>query len=568
MKWLCKCGCGEQVSKRVDGDSGMGARYQRKPTACSATNRKSHITAAVKIKLDTAEYLKNAERAIMDLQASSEEGYRENLRQIKDVQPKDILGPMEALGFGRHGKALVDAWQRGDDATFGKLYAEVLRAQTKVELSMEQHELWWETSQKLHVVQDHLDNISGRDGFFTKEQARDEVKRLQRAVPGEMAKVAKDVQGAIKRIDWWNGSGVRIVPRVSHDEFGPSYTADPSSASIYVGPADFTYFGAKQLDDVLDAGDSDFFRESSVEQDYFNLVRELRQPGSTSKPGKLLKLYTARPLKDRKTLEKSARQKSLPNNLFLTDSLREAEGYAAEYPPRDIWKIWIYEKYVTETQRRGGMAAGNYQTMGPRGRAPIKQMEILQEATARLDQGMRIAVGQTWVSSKGISYEIVSYHDGMFHVEINGRDGHVTASPSPWLFHERKLRRLIKADRLSLYDASSKIDQIAERLDHRGHETLAAALDQIALEYVEGRQPKKAKQERVRRANEDLLSLQKELEEADDPEVSEDLLEDIQNTQDILDEDGPRVPSPHEVTRPGNIANEPPRLSEPTVISK
>lgn len=340
----------------------------------------AEMLAAVTVRVDLAKYKDLLAQQIADLQSSSEDSYFENLEKIKGVKPDDIAGPLKKVGQEKVAKQFIDAWQSGDSDEFDKLYAQFLRDNLHVD-DAETRDTLYNVSQKLRVIQDHLYSLTrGGGNYYTAEQADEDEARLIKETAKNMGKVLQEIKAAIKRIDWWNGSRITIKPRFSSSEFGGyDFTSPASSASIYVGEeADFTYFGPKELDDVLEVGDPDFFRDKGIEQDYFNLVKEMRAPGSTSKPGKLLKLYTARPTKDRKQLEKAAAQKKLPNNIFLTDSLREAEGYAQEYPPRDVWMVKIFERYVTTTQERGGMAAGNYQTMGPGGQAPIKDMQLLQ----------------------------------------------------------------------------------------------------------------------------------------------------------------------------------------------
>jgi hypothetical protein len=95
-------------------------------------------------------------------------------------------------------------------------------------------------------------------------------------------------------------------------------------------------------------------------------VKELEQPGATSK-GKTLVLYTARPAKDRKQFEGA---KKLPVGLFLTSTLNDAEGIGSDFGGRDIWKVWIDDRYLMQMLNAGGVR--HYQVVG-REPAPMKR---------------------------------------------------------------------------------------------------------------------------------------------------------------------------------------------------
>jgi hypothetical protein len=103
------------------------------------------------------------------------------------------------------------------------------------------------------------------------------------------------------------------------------------------------------IDDVIDGGDEDFFSSPQVQADYFNLINELKKPGSTSR-GKTLTLYTARPKADRERYLKSP---SLPVNVFLSNTYDHVEGIARDLATkegeRDIWKVRIDSRYLTQT---------------------------------------------------------------------------------------------------------------------------------------------------------------------------------------------------------------------------
>jgi len=136
----------------------------------------------------------------------------------------------------------------------------------------------------------------------------------------------------------------------------------------------FTYFGPREVDDVLDAGDSDFFDDQDVEIAYFQLVNEIRQPGSTLKAGKPTTVYTARPAKDRRIYQGV---KAVPSGIFVTNSPDRAEGFGREFggtEGRDLWKIVVDSKNLVQTLKSG--RTRDYQIVG-KGKVPIKSIERL-----------------------------------------------------------------------------------------------------------------------------------------------------------------------------------------------
>lgn len=164
------------------------------------------------------------------------------------------------------------------------------------------------------------------------------------------------IQKSISQIPSWNQSPILIEPEANYNEFNSISTEATDSALITVGNGEmspqFSLFRDDNqgiiIDDVIEGGDEDFFTTSELQADYFSLINELRNPGSTSK-GKILTLYTARPKKDR---EQFLQQKTLPQNVFLSNSLNHVEGLANDLSSsetRDVWKVRINSKYLTNT---------------------------------------------------------------------------------------------------------------------------------------------------------------------------------------------------------------------------
>lgn len=155
---------------------------------------------------------------------------------------------------------------------------------------------------------------------------------------------------AIGRITNWNNSIITIIASPAVD-YSNRPTLDATNHAI-ISFAEQTYFsmslhdGKIEIDEVLDAGEEDFFASPEMEADYFSLINEIRNPGVSSKE-KMLTLYTARPKTDRNYYLHAT---SLPKNIFLTNDYDHAEGLATDLGgERDIWKVRINSKYLTQT---------------------------------------------------------------------------------------------------------------------------------------------------------------------------------------------------------------------------
>ncbi len=136
----------------------------------------------------------------------------------------------------------------------------------------------------------------------------------------------------------------------------------------------FTYFGPREVDDVLDFGDRDFFKNDEDAADYFKLVQAIRDPSSVKKSGKAVTVYTARPVKDRRIYDNA---KGVPTGIFVTTSADRAEGFGRELggtEGRDLWKIKISDKNLVRTLKTGRVS--DYQVVG-KGKVPVLDIERL-----------------------------------------------------------------------------------------------------------------------------------------------------------------------------------------------
>lgn len=203
-----------------------------------------------------------------------------------------------------------------------------------------------------------------------------------------MVDIAAKIKSAIGNIEHWSGSSILIEPHYSkksayRDEDMSLDPIDSASVHIFKGSMtgsyapDFTWFGSVgsgfELDDVLDAGDKDFFTDPSLEADYFSLVNELRHPGRSG--NKILKLYTARPKQDRKIYVDS---REVPSGIFLTSRYDSAVGIGQDLSGgvgRDIYLVKISEKHLIKTLDTPGEK--QYQAFSREGFVPIVSIEMI-----------------------------------------------------------------------------------------------------------------------------------------------------------------------------------------------
>lgn len=211
-----------------------------------------------------------------------------------------------------------------------------------------------------------------------------EIPKLQAIVQERSVQAAQTVADALERAiaaAAWKGSPVTVEADIP----GPDSTSDDWAAiaglhvkvgrdvSKYEGAPTFTlFFDPIQVDDVIEGGDTDFFRNAAEQADYFTLINEIRRPGSSAKPGRTLTLYTARPKKDRGLFLSS---RTLPANLFFTTSFDEAEGMARDFGQRDVWKVRVSSKGMVQTLDAPNVK--HYQIGDPNGIEAIADPELL-----------------------------------------------------------------------------------------------------------------------------------------------------------------------------------------------
>lgn len=211
----------------------------------------------------------------------------------------------------------------------------------------------------LRSIWTHVTNYQAKLGnnyHHNPEQYENSRQQLIQDTRNKMEGIKAKVLQAIEGIPNWNGSPVKIIPQAGEDSYGrASIESGSEDCQIFVGNrygmfSCFNHEGKMIIDDILEGGyeDEEFFDNDRVKADYYALINELRSPGSSNK-GKILILYTARPTKDRDFFNSTT---WLPINMFLTNSPDHAQGLAHDLGAsevRDVWKVKIDSKYLTQT---------------------------------------------------------------------------------------------------------------------------------------------------------------------------------------------------------------------------
>jgi hypothetical protein len=228
--------------------------------------------------------------------------------------------------------------------------------------------------------QESIDDLSQR---YLPETAEDKLHEIMNQTSQNMDKIEGLIRAAISRIPTWHGYPVVITAEPNRSDvlrgrynFEPAEDATVKMETGVSYPPGFSIFmredGNVIVDDILDAGDEDFFMDLDSQTDYFSLVNEIQKPGSTQKT-KLLTLYTARPAADRETYKDA---QTLPVNIFLTNSFDHVMGLASDLAGsggmRDIWQVRVDSRYLTQTLE--GLVK-YYQVTVPN--APVKSMDLV-----------------------------------------------------------------------------------------------------------------------------------------------------------------------------------------------
>lgn len=228
----------------------------------------------------------------------------------------------------------------------------------------------------------NLINYLGRkeEGDF-EIKYKEEVNKLIQQTEHNMDKLKLKIEQAINNIENWNGSHITLIAKAQSGEGYNNYLLEPGvDTEVSFGDRkfespSFSLFVHEDkiiIDDVLEGGDVDFFKDPEDQSDYFALINELRNPGHTKLAGKILTLYTARPKSDSQLFQNA---KTIPNNIFLTTSIDTAENFGKDYGSnRDVYKIKIDSKYLTNTLDTPGEKHYQITSSKP---IPVKSIQLI-----------------------------------------------------------------------------------------------------------------------------------------------------------------------------------------------
>jgi hypothetical protein len=279
------------------------------------------------------------------------------------IRPEELLSELRSLSINN--EELIQAIvNKNESKLYDLLFGDVeLRKKIPYELS-KKIRLYCDTSP-----------------VYSEENLESDYNRILNETKENMERLCSIINERINNIKNYQGTVWKLIPIVSStvskiDEL--DYLEPADSASVVSTADENVFFGLYQTDNKLEIEDvieDEIDIESTGWQaDYYKLVNEMRNPGSSS-TGKDITLYTARPVTDRNFYLSTS---TLPNNVYLTSSLYSAEGLATELagtqPARDIYKVRINTEYLlktldTPTEKHYRVVAG------PEG-APVK-IELL-----------------------------------------------------------------------------------------------------------------------------------------------------------------------------------------------
>lgn len=251
-----------------------------------------------------------------------------------------------------------------------------LRRSLKLNVLSQEYEKFKTFYNYLWIYAEKLENLPEYSEKEAEENIADGIKQTY----SHMLLIQKEIAAAIARNP--TITTPITIQAASYSPQDSNYNLHATDAIIQVGNDEyaptFTYFQLAnkiELDDIIEAGDTDFFSTPKIQMDYYNLIKELQHPYSTTKTQKNLSLYTARPISDRHLYENA---KQIPVNIFLASTYDFAEGFAKEYGGnRDVWKIRINSQYLTQTFN--SPALKHFQTISPTGQptVPIEKIELI-----------------------------------------------------------------------------------------------------------------------------------------------------------------------------------------------
>jgi len=315
---------------------------------------------------DIEEYVKAIHIAIADLLEYSIEKIE---KSRKSSLTKELVRSAIAKAYGSSSPYIERFWKDPED--WGSVFQVYKAMLSETDMPFE----------LLKIMREYIDVLSNEGEVSESDLRQEYLNTADRLIieTNQNAQALSDVLfKAVRRIEGWKAP-IWITAHAPYNSREVNLEQGANSFQVSVGRKDISFFAMLQstsvvIDDVLEGGDTDLFRNNEEQEDYFDLIKELRNPGSTSKPGKKKVLYTARPVKDRNRYEGA---KDIPVNIFLSSDVEDALGLASDLAGngvRDLWKVVIEDRYLIQTLDG---RVKHYQTTGRGSVVPIYRMELL-----------------------------------------------------------------------------------------------------------------------------------------------------------------------------------------------
>ena len=360
--------------RRLGVNSETGVFYRKPKTHASSKSSLLKISQSSKIAIDLSDFIKSAQERIDQFLVTEEERqtylstYQFNQQLVQDAinlfPPEKTIQIRQAIANPTEQNLSDAAWEMHN----------LGREHLKGDYNGQTYEV---IRKARNMLQDYSDKLSKTSlPVFDENQAKQYLDELTVETQTHMQAIAETLQQAISRIPNWNGSQIVVKARPidKQNDLQPETDASIEFGNDEMAP-NFTYFVIDEtrieIDDVLEAGDGDFFTDNKIQSDYFNIIKEIRNPGSSNKGGKMLTLYTARPKEDRQRYESS---QTIPSGIFLTNKYDSAEGIGRDFGGRDIWRVRIDSRYLITTLDSPNEK--QYQAVGPE-KIPVQRMELV-----------------------------------------------------------------------------------------------------------------------------------------------------------------------------------------------
>lgn len=300
---------------------------------------------------DLSDYNSTLKKKLDSLLQSS----RDAFEKAKKANPEDLVKRLKSYNI-RDEELFQIIREKNDDEVFSKIINLEIPTSLKIEI-----ENYCFSSQETF------------DQDFDKD-----FEKLSKETKENMDKICSLINSSISRIPKYKGTIWKIIPYSAGIEESCKDAQVISSKNKDVFFSLF-FTGEKfEIDEVIE--DIGEFEDSSWQSDYYNLVNEIRKPGSSS-VSKMLTLYTARPTKDRE-MYRSAR--NLPKGIYLTNKEDSACGLAVELAKekderRDVWMVRVDRKDLLQTLEGHEK---HYVVISEDG-APVETIELIQEGEVR-----------------------------------------------------------------------------------------------------------------------------------------------------------------------------------------